>query len=108
MAAQTAFLIHQRPVNPVFVEGVAHHGAVAASAEFITSLFCFKRSGRGRRFVALGTAFIGNRSMYIVKEDPCFIRTMGIMAGGTVSLRDRIIHMLLDKGRAIRFVAFHA
>lgn len=108
VAAQAPFLVHKGPVDPVLTERVVHHGAVAAPAQFIAGPFRFKRGGRGRRFMALNTAFIGNRGVYVVKKDPSYIGTMRVMAGRAVCLGHWIIRMLFDKSRVVRFVTLSA
>ncbi len=49
---------------------------------------------------------IGYRSMDIRKKDSRPIRAMGIMARRAVCFGHRIIHVLFDKSRIIRFMAF--
>ena len=53
MTVQTAHLIKEWPVYPVFAENVIHHIAVAASAQFIPRPLALKRGGGIRRFMAL-------------------------------------------------------
>jgi len=67
MAVQTAHLVNERPVNPVFIKRVIHHGAVAPPAQLKPCLLRLKRVGRRGGFMALCARLIGNRSMHIVE-----------------------------------------
>lgn len=66
MAVQTAPLVNQRPVDPVFIKGVVHHGAMASPAQLKPYLLGLQRVGRSGRLMALGARLIGNRRMHIV------------------------------------------
>jgi hypothetical protein len=45
--------------------------------------------------------------MDIIKEYPCPVRAMGVMAGGAARFGYRIIHVLFNKGRPVRLMAAH-
>ena len=95
MAVQTAYLVNERPVDPVLIKCVIHHGAVAPPTQLKPCLLRLQRVGRSRGFMALCARLTGNRSMHIIKQDSSPVRTMGVMAGTAVRFRHRIIHMLL-------------
>jgi hypothetical protein len=108
MAVQAARLIEKGPVDPVFVQHLVHHAAVAGSAQFITYSLCLKRIRRRCRFVALAALTIGHGSMHVGKKDSRLIRAMGVMAGRTIRFGYRIINMLLGKCRSICFMTADA
>jgi len=58
--------------------------------------------------VALGACFIGHRLMDVIKQDPPPVRAMGVMAGRTIRLFDRVVHVLFRKSRTIRLMTAHA
>jgi hypothetical protein len=58
--------------------------------------------------VALGTGFIGHRLMDVIKQDSSPVRAMGVMAGRTIRLFDRVVHVLLSKSRTISLMTIHA
>jgi hypothetical protein len=55
--------------------------------------------------MALIAHFLGNRRMDVIVKHPRGVGAMGIMAGGAACLGHRIVHMLLDEGGLIRFMA---
>jgi len=67
MAVQTAHLVNERPMDPVFIKRVIHHGAVAPPAQLKPSLLRLQRIRRSRGFMALCARLIGNRSMHIIE-----------------------------------------
>jgi hypothetical protein len=105
MAVQTTHLVNDGPVNPVFVERLVHHLAVAPTAQLKPCFFGLQRVGRRGSLMALSTNFIGNRLVNIVVQNPSFTRPVSVMAGGTVGLRHRVIHMLFLKVGPICLVA---
>jgi hypothetical protein len=94
MAVQTTHFVNQRPMDPVLIKCVIHHGAVAPPAQLKPRLLRLQRVGRSGGFVTLCARLIGNRSVHIVEQYTRPTRAMGIMAGRAVRLRHRIIHML--------------
>ena len=58
--------------------------------------------------MALGTDLIGNRLMDVIKQDSPPVRAMGVMAGRTIRLFDRIVHVLFRKSRTIGLMTVHA
>lgn len=67
MAVQTAHLVNQRPVDPVFIKRVIHHGAMAPPAQLKPCLLGLQRVGRSGRLMTLATYPIGHRRVYIIK-----------------------------------------
>ena len=57
--------------------------------------------------MALVAHFTGNWRMDVIKQDPCLVRAMGIMARSTWGSGYRIIHVLPRKSGAVRFVTVH-
>lgn len=105
MTICTAHLIHQRPVYPVFIEGLIHHGAMASPAQLKSRLSGIERGGGSCSFVALAAHFLCHRCMDVVIEHSRGAGAMGVMAGGTGCLCHRIVHVLLDKNGAVGFMA---
>ena len=97
MAVQAAHLVNERPVYPVFIKCVIHHRAVAAPAQLKPCLLGVQRVRRSGCLVALCTRLIGDRSVDIIEQDSGPTRSVGVMAGATVRLRNGIIHMLPQK-----------
>jgi len=94
MAIQTTYFINERPMDSILIKCVIHHSAMAPTAQFKSRLLGLQCIGRIGCFMALGADLIGHGCMHIIKQDAYLIRPVGIMAGGTVCLRHRIIHVL--------------
>jgi hypothetical protein len=58
--------------------------------------------------MALIAHFIGNRLVHIIKQYSSPVRAMGVMAGRTIRLFDRIVHVLFRKSRTIGLMTVHA
>ena len=90
MTVQAAEIINERPVHPILVKGLIHHLFVALFAQF---------SGRspglqGRTpLVASGALSLGNGHMGHVEYSPPGIGAVGIVAGNTVRIPYRVIHV---------------
>jgi hypothetical protein len=108
MAVQTSPFVNERPMDSVLIKRVIHHAAMATPTEFVTRSSGLKRSWGIRGLVALRTDFIGNRSVHIIKQYSSPVRAMGAMAGRTIRLCYRVVHVLLSKGRSIGLVTTYA
>lgn len=58
--------------------------------------------------MALRANLIGNRLMNIIIQNPCLIRPVRVVAGGTIRFHYGVVHVLLDKIRPVRLVATYA
>jgi hypothetical protein len=108
VAVQTSRFVNKRPVDSILVKRVIHHAAMAPPTEFVTRSSGLKRGWGIRGLVALRTDFIGNRSVHIIKQYSSPVRAMGVMAGRTIRLFDRIVHVLFRKSRTIGLMTVHA
>jgi len=107
MAAQASLSAHKRPVHPAFAEVLVHHIAVASPAQLVTGFLCPKGLLRTRLVMTLVAHLVGDRFVHIIiKNAPC-VGTVRVVACGTLGLRNRIVHMLLNKRRGVGLVALH-
>ena len=108
MAVQTTRFVNERPMDLILIKRLIHHVAMAPSTEFVPRSFGLQRSWGIGGLVALGTDLIGDRLMDVIKQDSFPVRTMGVMAGRTIRLFDRVVHVLPDKSRTIGLMTAHA
>jgi hypothetical protein len=108
VAVQTSRFVNERPVDSILVKGVIHHAAMAPSTEFIASSLGLKRGWRIGGLMTLAADFVGHRLMDVIKQDPPPVRAMGVMAGRTIRLFYRVVHVLFYKSRTIRLMTVHA
>jgi hypothetical protein len=108
VAVQTTRFVKKRPMDSILTKRVIHHAAMAPSTEFIACSSGLKRSRGIGGLVALGADFIGHRLMDVIKQDPPPVRAMGVMAGRTIRLFYRVVHVLFYKSRTIRLMTVHA
>ncbi len=94
VAAQTALLAHDGPVNPVLAEDVIHQSAVARHTQLVTGLLRRKRGRRRGVFMALVAHLVCDRLMDVVKENPAAVGAMGVMACSAYCISHRVVHML--------------
>jgi len=91
---QTANVINQWPVHPVFVECLLKHFFVTLPAQLSGLFFGLKRGSRGGLLVALVTLSLGNTGMGNIKYGSPLIGAMRVVAGATVRLCYLVIHVL--------------
>ena len=108
VAVQTTRFVNERPMDSILIKRIIHHAAMAPSTEFVTRPSCLKRSWGIGGLVALGTDLIGNRLMDVIKQYSSPVRAMGVMAGRTIRLFYRVVHVLLSKSRTIGLVTAYA
>ena len=58
--------------------------------------------------MAAGALFLGHGRVHIVVEDTIFVRTVGVVAGGTVTVGYLVVHVLPNKESTIGLVALRA
>lgn len=108
MTIQTANIINQGPVHPVFVKCLRNHIFVTLPAQLSGLLFGLEGVRRSGFLVTLGTLSLGNTSMGNIKYDSPCIGAMRVVAGVTVRLCHIVIHVLPFKSEFIGFMALHA
>ena len=108
VAMDTTRFIRHGPMDPVLVECLIHHRAMASPAQLVPRLFG-RKGLRGRWiFMALIAHLTGNRLVNIGVEHSSFVRTMRIMAARATRFRDGIVHVLFLERRRFRLEALQA
>lgn len=105
MACETTILANQSPVQLILSEGFIDHFRVASPTQFIPRAFNLERGRGGRGFMALIAHFTQDGTMDISVHDGGLFRPVGIVAGCTARLCDRVIAVLSYKRRFVCLVA---
>src|SRR5450631_2044948 len=108
MAGQAALLAHQRPMYTILVERFVDHVVMAAPAKADSLSLYLERGGRRGFHMALVAHALGHRRMNVCMQQPGGIGSVRIMAPGTKSLADRIIHMFFHEHGLVALVAAQA
>jgi hypothetical protein len=93
---------------PVFGKCLVEHLIVAAPAQFIAVSLGLEGIGGTRVTVALVAHACRDRLVNIIVKYSRHVGTMGIVATGAIGRSHRIVHVLLDKYRAIGGMATDA
>lgn len=108
MAGKTTLPAQQRPVHSILVKGPVDHVIVATTAEPDSIALDLKRCSRRSIHVALVAHAFGNRRMHVLVQQSRAVRSMRIVATGTESLADRVIHMFFYEQRLVALMAAQA
>jgi hypothetical protein len=105
VAIQAAFLVQQRPMDPVLAEESINGGSVTSHAEFVAFLLPLQGSGRPGSLVALVAHSLRKRLMRNGIEKRFRAGTVRVVTGKAVRLAHRIIKVFLLEGIPFNLVA---